>query len=140
MTTSFVWVDRGHQGVVQDLLAAGVADGDLVGGVVEPVFPLELGRDRLLQRRCPVHGGVFGIARVDGADRRLLDRVRGVEIRLARAEADDVAAGGLQLTRLVCHRNRRRRLDPGQGLGKERHGCGLVRWGFKRSGSKRTGP
>ena len=47
----------------------------------------------------------------DRLDRRLLDVVGRVEIRLAGAEADDVAAGRFQRARLVGHRDGRRRLD-----------------------------
>ncbi len=41
----------------------------------------------------------------DGADRSLLDVVGRVEIGLAGAEADDVAAGRFQLARLVGDRD-----------------------------------
>ena len=72
-------------------------DQDLLGRVVEAVVALEFGDDRLLQAGGAAHRGVFGEARVDGLDRRVLDVLRGVEIGLAGAEADNVAAGRLEL-------------------------------------------
>jgi hypothetical protein len=51
---------------------------------------------RRLQAGGAVDRGVFGEARVDRADRRVLDVLRGVEVGLAGAEADDVAAFGLE--------------------------------------------
>src|SRR3546814_8053729 len=47
----------------------------------------------------------------DLLDRRLLDRLRRVEIGLARAQRDDVAAGALQLGRLGGDGDGRGRLD-----------------------------
>ncbi len=64
--------------------------------VVQPVVALELGDDRLLQAGRAVDRGVFGEAPVDRGDRRVLDVLRRVEIRLAGAEADDVLAFGLE--------------------------------------------
>ncbi len=89
-------LERRHQRVVQHLLAAG-ADGDLTGLVVEPVLALELGADRLFQRRRAVDRGVARLAALHRCDRRLLDVEGRVEIGLAGAEADDVAPGGLEL-------------------------------------------
>ena len=100
-----------HQGVVEHLLAAG-ADGDLLGLVVQAVVALELLDDRRLQLGRAVDRRVLGLAALDGGDGRLLDVVRGVEIRLAGAQADDVAAGGLELAGLLGHRDGRRGLDP----------------------------
>ena len=71
------------------------------GAVVEPVLALEFGGDRLAQRRGAGDGGVFGLAPVDRGLGRLLDIVRRVEIGLAGAKADDVAAGRLQLGGLL---------------------------------------
>ncbi len=93
-------IEGGHQRVVDGLLAA-AADGDLLGGVVEVVLPLELGADRLAQRRGAGDRGILGLAAIDGGLSRRLDVVGGVEVRLAGAEADDVAAGGLQLGGLL---------------------------------------
>ena len=94
------------QRVVEHLLAAG-ADRHLGGLVGEAVLARELGADRLLQGRRAVDRGVLGVAVADRLDRRFLDVVRRVEVRLTGAEADDVAAGGLQLAGQIGHRDGR---------------------------------
>ena len=61
--------------------------------VVEAVLPLELARYRRLELGNAVDIGVLrGAALADRADRRFLDVVGGIEIRLAGAEPDDVPA------------------------------------------------
>ena len=113
-------IQGGHQRVVQHLLAA-AADGDLLRRVVEAVFPFELAGDSLAQGQGAGHRGVFGLALVDGRLGRRLDIVGSVEIRLARPQADDVAAGGLQFRGLLGYRDGRRRLDERQTRGEKRH-------------------
>ena len=113
-------LQRRHQRVVEHLLAAG-ADGDLVGAVLDPVLALELGDDRLLERRRAVDRRVLGLALADGRDRRLLDVVGRVEVGLAGAQADHVAALRLQLAGEVGDRDRGRRLDAGEAGGEDRH-------------------
>jgi hypothetical protein len=56
----------------------------------------ELRYNGLLEFGRPVHGGIAGKARADGLDGRGPDVVRGIEIRFAGAETDDVLAGGPQ--------------------------------------------
>ena len=104
-------IERGDQRVVQHLLAAG-ADDDLRRLIVERVLALELARHRGLQFGHAVNCGIFRrLALADGADRRQLDVVGGVEIRLAGAEPDDVAARRFQRTRFIRNGDGRRRLD-----------------------------
>jgi hypothetical protein len=62
-----------------------------------------------------------GAPALDRLDRGLLDVVRRVEIRLAGAEADHVAARLFERARLVGHRDGGRRLDARHGLGQEGH-------------------
>ena len=102
-----------HQCVVQDLLAAGT-DRNLRGRVGQAVFLQEFRTDRRLQFRDAIHGGIAGLAGVDGALGRLADVLWGVEVRLARAKADHVLAFGLQLLRLGGDRDRGRGFDPRQ--------------------------
>jgi hypothetical protein len=77
------------------LRAAG--DEDLLRVVREVAIPRELCDDRLLELGDTVDHGVLGEPLVDGLLGRVLDVLRGVEVRLAGAEADDVAALGAQL-------------------------------------------
>ena len=71
------------------------ADEAVGGGDVEAVVAPELGGDRFLQLGDAVDIGVFGLALVDGADRRVLDVLGRVEVGLAGRQRDDVAAGAL---------------------------------------------
>ena len=84
-------VERGEHRVVEDLLAAG-RDDRLGRLVVEAVLALELLGDRLAQGNDAGDRRVLGLAAADGGDRRLLDMVGRVEIRLAHRQADDVPA------------------------------------------------
>ena len=113
-------IDGGHQRVVEHLLAAG-ANNDLVRLVGEAVLALELGGDRLLQFGKAVDRGVLGLAGLDGADRRQLDVGRGVEVGLAGAEADDVAALRFQRACFVRYRHGRGRLHTVKRSGQKRH-------------------
>ena len=72
-----------------------------LGLYVEAVLALELRDDRRLQLGDAVDGGVLGLAVADRLDRGFLDVVGRVEIGLAGAEPDDVAARRFQLARLV---------------------------------------
>ena len=81
-----------------------------------------LGRDGLAQRRDPRRRRVAVVGRVAaGLDGRLDDVGRGREVRLARPEADDVLAGGLERLGLGVD---------GQG-GRRRHGGGASRYPAK---------
>jgi len=84
----------GH--VVEALLAA-AGDQDLVGLVFQFVFPAEFVDNGLLEHGGAVHCGVLGLAVADGLDGGFFDVLRGVEVGLSGAQADDVAAGGAQL-------------------------------------------
>ena len=114
-------VQGGEQRVVDDVLAAGADDG-LRDLVVEPVLALELLDDRFAQRVDAGDRRVLGLAAADRIDRRLLDVVGRVEIRLADREADDIDARGFQLARLLGHRDGRGRLHPREGVGEKAHG------------------
>ena len=115
-------VQRRHEGVIEHLLAAG-ADRDLRGLVVEAVLALELGGDGGLELGDAVDIGVLRRTTfADRLDRGFLDVVRRVEVRLAGAQADDVAAGRFERARLVGHRDGRRRLDALEAVRNEGHG------------------
>src|SRR5262249_59839021 len=90
-------------------------DGDAVR-VADPLG------DRLAQRGRALDVRVLRGARVERLLRGLLDERRRVEVRLARAEADDVDAGGLELRGLGGDGEGRGRFDDGQPAG-ELHGA-----------------
>ena len=114
-------VERHHQRVVEHLLAAG-RDDDLVRLVVEVVLALELADDRLLELRQALDRGVLRRpAALDRLDRRLLDVVRRVEVGLAGAEPDDVAARRFERARLVGHRHGGGGLDARQRVLEQGH-------------------
>ena len=115
-------IERRHQRVVEHLLAAG-ADDDLRRLVVEAVLALELARrPRAFSSGMPSTARVLrGPAALDRLDRRLLDVVGRVEIRLAGAEPDHVAARLFERARLVGHRDGGGRLDALQVFGEQGH-------------------
>src|SRR5690606_17575485 len=94
----------------------------LVSSVGEAVLTRELGRDRRLQLGYAVDVRVLGLAATNGFDRRQLDVLRRVEVRLSGPEADHIAALALQLPRAGGDGQCGRRLDPGQGGGLKRDG------------------
>ena len=112
--------DRGHQRVVDDLLAA-AADRDLLRSVGQAVLAGELGADRLAQRRRAGDGGVLRLSPVDRRLRRLADVLRRIEVRLAGAEPDDVAPGRLQLGRPLGDADGGRGLDATETAREKRH-------------------
>ncbi len=79
----------------QRVLAAAV-DDDLAGFVIQAVLALELVRHRLPQLGRPAAGRVFGEPGRQRGHRGILDVLRRVEIRFARAETDDILALGLE--------------------------------------------
>ena len=114
-------IERGHEGVVEDLLAAR-GDADLRGHIIEPVVALELGADRRLELGNAVHGGVFGLAFLDGADTGGADMRGGREIRLSGPQADHVAPCGLEFLGLGGDGDGGRGFDARQCRGKTGHG------------------
>ncbi len=76
---------------------------------------------RFLQLGNAADIGVLGLAGLDGVDRRQLDVGGRVEIRLAGAEADDVAPRRFQRARFIRDRDRRGRLHTGERSGQEGH-------------------
>ena len=118
-----------EEGVVEDLFSPG--RDDRVGClIVEAVFALELGRDRLAQGRNAEHGRVLGLAALDRLDRRLLDVVGRVEIGLADRKRDHLPSFGFEVARLLRHRDGRGWLNAREDVGEEGHwglapfGCG----------------
>ena len=113
-------VQRGDKRVIEHLLAAG-GDGDLARLVVEPVVPLELGADRLLQLRDAVGRGVARFPCVNRRLGRVPDILRRVEIRLPSAQRDHVAACGLQLPRFRRDGDGGGGFHTGEAVGEESH-------------------
>src|SRR5206468_305882 len=102
------------------LLAAG-ADADLRSLVLELVLALELAHDGRLELGNAVDRGIARMAGVDGAFGGRADVLRRIEVGLAGAEPDDVAAAGFELARLVRHRDGGRRLHARQHIRKKGH-------------------
>ena len=113
-------IEGGQEGIEDALLAAG-GDGNLVGGIGQPVLPLELVDDGRLQGRRAVDIRIAGVARVDRRLGGFADRFRGVEIGLPRAEADDILARRFQLAGLLGHCQGGGGLDTADGGGIETH-------------------
>ena len=113
-------VTGGHQGVVQNLLAAG-ANGDLVRRVFQTVFAFKLDADRLFQLGDTIHRGIARLALINRALGGDADVFRRVKIRLARAQTNDIAALCLQLGRFGGDGDGGRGFDTGEGIGQEGH-------------------
>ena len=142
-------VQGGQHGVEDHLLAARGDDG-LRRFVLQPVVALELGADRLAQRRRAGHGGVPGVVVADRLDGSFLDMVRRRKVGLPRRQADHVLAGRLHLQELALCGIGGRGLDAAKAVGDESHwACAslqawkgranlLMRTGFRKpSGSAR---
>ena len=89
--------------------------------VVEIVLALELGGNRLAQWLDAGDGRVFRLAAADGGDRRFLDVVGRVEIRLADGQRDHVLACGFEVARLLREDDGGGRLHALQRFGKKGH-------------------
>ena len=77
--------------------------------------------DRLLQRQDAGDGRVLGgDSLVDGLLRGLADEARGLEVRLAHAEGEDVDALGSELGGAGVHRERHARCDRGKAFSEAR--------------------
>ncbi|MNK78756.1 hypothetical protein D3C87_984010 [compost metagenome] len=113
-------VQRGHEGVEEDLLAAR-ADNRLLRLVVQPVFTLELVGNGLAQFRNAGNRRVFRFTALDGVDGRFLDIFGRIEIRLAGAKADHIAALRFQLTGFLGNSDGGGWLYAGENVGKEGH-------------------
>ncbi len=96
---------------IEKTLFAAARDQDLLRCVVQSVVALELRDHRRLQRRRAAHRGVLGETLVDRGNRRILDVLRRIEIRFARAQTDDVLAFRLQLCRACGNGKGRGGLD-----------------------------
>ena len=75
-------------------------DHNRLGGIVQPPVLLQPLAHRLAQGQGAGGGGVFGLVVLNGTDAGLLDVLRGGEIRLSHAEADDVDALGAHFLKL----------------------------------------
>ncbi len=81
------------QAQIEQCLLGTRGNNDLRDSVVEPVIALELALNRFLEFARTVNGRVFRVPGVDRFDCRVLDGLGSIEVGLACAEADDVAAG-----------------------------------------------
>ena len=105
-------VDQRREGLEHGLLAA-VGDEHLARLDLPARVPRGLRRDRVAQLGEPGGGGVAVVLRVRARrDRRVHHRLRGGEVGLAGAEADDRPAGRLEGLRLRVHGQRGRLRDP----------------------------
>jgi len=105
--------------------------------VAQLILALELARDRCFQLRNAVNGRVFRRLTVaDRLDGRLFDVVGRVEVRLAGAKPNDVAAGGFERARFVRHRYGGRRLDARSPVGEKSHCSSPIQRRFPKA----TGP
>ena len=95
MITSSPGLSRALHHVVDAVLCA-AGDQYLVRVVSKVVFPPELVRDGLFEFRHAACRGVFRFAVTDGLDSGLLDMFRRVEIRLARAQGDNIPSRRFQ--------------------------------------------
>ena len=91
--------DRGEDGEVAGHLATRGDDDVGVGDAGEAATGVVLG-DGLAEGGDARRGGILGLAVGQGLGAGVLDELRGVEVGLADAEADDVLAGGLEGLRL----------------------------------------
>src|SRR5213592_4709998 len=96
---------------------AAAAHDDLRGFVGQAVLAFEFVGNRLAQFGNAAARGVFGEPFVERLDRGVFDVLRRVEIRLARAETDDVLALGLHLLGLGVDGQSQRRGERGGALG-----------------------
>src|SRR5205085_11730817 len=94
---------RSEYGVVTGMLCP-AAHHHLARAITELVIGLELVRDRLAQLRETRARRVFRESRFERGDRRLLDVLRRIEIRFARAEAADIDAFGFHRFRFAVDR------------------------------------
>ena len=99
---------RGQDDVVAGMLAAARND-DLRRLVSEAVLAFEFVGDGLAQFRDAAAGRVFGEPGGERLGGGVLDELRRVEIRFARAEPDDVLARGLHGLGLGVNGERERR-------------------------------
>ena len=83
-------------GQIKKTLLTAYRDQDLVRRIVQAVLAGEFGDDGLLQLRRTAHVGVLGEAVLDGLDGRLFNVFRGIEIRFAGPQTDDVLSRGAQ--------------------------------------------
>ena len=66
------------------------------GRVVKIIVALEFGDDGIFQAGRAADSRVFGETIVNGGNGRILDVLRGIEIRFSCAQSDDVLAFGLE--------------------------------------------
>ena len=100
-------------------MLSAIIDHDLIDSVFEPVVTCEFATDGFLKlddtrARC----GIFGEALRDSADASILDILRGIKIRFARRQSNDIAAIGPHRCGLGRNLHRHRRLHALNIVGK----------------------
>ena len=95
-------VDGRNKRIEQGMLAARV-HGDLLRRIIDIVVTLELGDDRLLQRRDAVDRGILGHPVTDGLNGSVLDKVRRVKIRLPGRQTYHINALRFQINHASRH-------------------------------------
>src|SRR5690606_6213361 len=118
-------------------------DRDLVGRVLQPVVAPELGADRLPQLGDAGDRRVLRPVLRHRPHRGVLDVLRRVEVWLAGAQPDHVAAGALELRGAGGHGDGRRRLHAVEAAGEDGHWSLLLGWecwnGCPRHDGRRQG-
>ncbi len=87
-------VEQGGHGQVQGFGYAHADDELRLRVVGHAVQAVQVRRKRLAQLQAPGVGGVVRLPAVEGTDARLQNVLRGLEIRLADAQRDDIVHGG----------------------------------------------
>src|SRR5262245_41508041 len=94
-------------------MLASAGYNDLGGFVFQAVFRLEFVRNSLPQLRDSARGSVLSEPLIQGFDRRILDVLWRIKVRLSRSKTNHVQALGLHLLGLrvnrQCERGRKRR-------------------------------
>jgi hypothetical protein len=60
--------------------------------IVEAIFALELGDDRILEAGCSTDSRIFRKTAINGCNRGIFDVLRGIEIGFAGAQPDNILA------------------------------------------------
>ncbi len=133
-----VLVQRRQHGIEDHLLAAG-RDDDLLRFVVDARVTEKLLRHGLAQHRRAGDIGIVRLVVLDGADRRVLDVARRVEVRFALRERDHVLALGDHVPRLGRDGDGQAGLDAVEAFGGKVHElCPRSAAGPYRSGGGRA--
>ncbi|CAI8307131.1 MAG: Uncharacterised protein [Hyphomonas sp. TMED17] len=99
---------------------------DLLRRIIELIVAFEFLANGFFQFGKAVGWRVFCMSGLYCCNRRGLNMLGCVKVRLARSKSDDIFAGAAQLRSLCRYRNCGRRFDPVQGVTKDdglAHGC-----------------